>query len=367
MLKYLLEKEFKQILRNKFLPKLIIMFPLLMMLLIPYTANMEVKKLKVCVVDNDHSSYSSRLVNKIENTPNVSIVASVGNYDLAMNYIKENDADIIITIPNDFEKDILNKTPSKLFLSANAVNAVKGGLGTSYLLNIIQSFIKEVMADIGVISSNSIIEVSTMSMFNPKLDYKLLMVPALMVMLLTILTGFLPALNIVSEKEIGTIEQINVTPVKRSVFILAKLIPYWIIGFIVLTNAVILAWLIYGITPVGSLLTFYTLSILYVFVVSGMGLLISNYSKTMQQAMFLMYFFLILLILMSGLFTPIDSMPKWAQLITQVNPMKYFVEIMRMVYMKGTSVFYLKDRIFILILFALILNTWAILSYKKST
>lgn len=145
------------------------------------------------------------------------------------------------------------------------------------------------------------------------------MIPALMTMVLVMLCGFLPALNVVGEKETGTIEQINVTPVSRFTFTLSKLIPYWTIGFLVLNLCMGLAWLIYGITPVGSLLTIYLATLIFILVVSGLGLIISNHSATMQQAMFVMWFCMLVFILMSGLFTPISSMPTWAKCITYAN------------------------------------------------
>lgn len=198
------------------------------------------------------------------------------------------------------------------------------------------------------------------------MNYKKFMVPALMVMLLTILCGFLPALNIVSEKEVGTIEQINVTPVGKFTFIFAKLVPYWIIGFVVLTIVVLLGRFMYGIAPQGSLFTFYLLASVFVFVVSGFGLVISNYSNTMQQAMFVMFFFMLIFILMSGLFTPVESMPGWAQIITIFNPMKYFIEIMRVVYLKGSGLEALSKQIIALLGFALFFNSWAVYSYRKN-
>ena len=192
------------------------------------------------------------------------------------------------------------------------------------------------------------------------------MIPALMVMLLTLICGFLPALNIVSEKEVGTIEQINVTPVPKFIFILAKLLPYWLIGFVVLTVCFILAWLIYGIVPVGHFLLIYFFAVLFVLVMSGFGLVISNYSATMQQSMFVMWFCLLVVILMSGLFTPISSMPEWAQLITIFNPLRYFMEVMRMIYLKGSGFFDLLPQLGILLLFAVVFNSWAVISYRKN-
>jgi ABC-2 type transport system permease protein len=211
-----------------------------------------------------------------------------------------------------------------------------------------------------------VISVVSQNRFNVFLDYKVFMVPALIVMLLTIICGFLPALNIVGEKELGTIEQINVTPVNKFTFIIAKLIPYWLIGFVVQTICLGLAALVYGLIPAGNLLTIYFFAIIYILVVSGIGLVISNHSETMQQSMFVIFFFMIIMILMSGLFTPVTSMPQWAQDLTVINPLKYFIQVMRMVYLKGSSIFQLGTQLFALCSFALFFNTWAVLSYRKS-
>jgi len=185
-------------------------------------------------------------------------------------------------------------------------------------------------------------------------------------MLLTLLTGFLPALNIVGEKELGTTEQLNVTPMNKGIFILAKLIPYWIIGLVIVSICMGLSALIYGLIPAGSLVTIYFYAVIYILVVSGLGIVISNYSDTMQQAMFVMFFFMLIIILLSGLFTPISSMPRWAQTITTINPLKYFMEVMRAIYLKGSSMKELLPQLFALCSFAVTFNIWAILSYKKS-
>jgi ABC-2 type transport system permease protein len=127
-----------------------------------------------------------------------------------------------------------------------------------------------------------------------------------------------------------------------------------------------LAWLIYGIQPTGSLLTIYLFSSIYILVVSGLGLIISNYSNTMQQAMFVTFFFVMILLLMSGLFTPVTSMPNWAQKATIVNPLKYFIQVMRLVYLKGSAFKELLTPFFALCSFAIVFNTWAVVSYRKS-
>jgi ABC-2 type transport system permease protein len=371
MLKFLLEKEFKQIMRDSFLPRMIFMFPIVMMIVLPNAANMEVKNINVCVLDNDHSSYSTRLVTKIGASPNFHITDIVTSKDRALVSIESDKADVIIEIERGFERNLENEGTAKVMISANAVNGTKGGLGSSYVNAIVADFSSDIRAErIQVVNtSTSIPTISTASEYNynESLDYKKFMAPAIMVQLLTILCGFLPALNIVREKESGTIEQLNVTPILKRYFILAKLIPYWLMGFIVLTVCFAVARLLYGIAPVGNLLTIYFFAAIFILAISGLGLVISNNSSTMQQAMFVMFFFLVIMILMSGLFTPVSSMPQWAQDITIFNPLKYFIQVMRMVYLKGSSIFDLKNQFFALISFVVFFNTWAVLSYKKNS
>ncbi len=369
MIKFLIEKEFKQIFRNKFLPKLIIVFPIMMMLVMPWAANQEIKDINLSIVDNDHSTYSERLIQKITSSGYFRLTDASSSGNSAMYSIESGKADIILEIQLDFEKDLIKSGVANVLISANAVNGVKGGLSSSYMASILNDFAGEIRGEWIQSSEKTILPVINIvpqNKFNPYLDYKVFMVPALMVMLLTMLAGFLPALNIVGEKEAGTIEQMNVTPVNKFTFILAKLIPYWIIGFMVLNVCFILAAFVYGLFPSGSLLTIYLFATVYILVVSGLGLVISNYSNTMQQAMFVMFFFIMILILMSGLFTPINSMPEWAKVIAAANPLKYFIQVMRMVYLKGSVLADLTTQMFALLGFALFLNTWAVFSYKKT-
>lgn len=373
MLKFLIEKEFKLIIRNSFIPRMILMMPIMMILIMPWAANQEIRNIKLCVIDNDHTSVSENLIRKVCSSGYFILASTANTNEEALRAIAAGESDIILEIPIDFEKNIKNEGIAKVMISANSVNGTKGSLGSSYLSGILNDFSTELSprysnqnVSIGIVETPSF-SVIPHYKFNPHLDYKVFMVPALMVMLLTMLTGFLPALNIVSEKETGTIEQMNVTPTKRLSFILAKLIPYWTIGFIVLSICMILAALVYNIIPSGSLLTIYLFTMVYIFVVSGMGLIVSNYSETMQQAMFVMFFFMMILLLMSGLFTPVNSMPEWAKAITVINPLKYFIQVMRLVYLKGSAFAELVSQFVILCGFAVAFNVGAILSYKKNS
>jgi len=371
MLKYLIEKEFKQFTRNSFMPKLVLVMPVVMMLVLPWAADFETKNINLVVVDNDHSPYSARLIQKTSASGYFVFKGTASTYLQAMESIENGSADIIMEIPPNFERDIIKEGRATVLISANAVNGTKGSIGSSYLSMIVSSFAEELRGEMGISASRPantipVINVMPQFRFNPQMNYKVFMVPALMVMLITIISGFLPALNIVSEKEVGTIEQMNVTPVSKFNFILAKLIPYWIIGFVVLTSCFLLAWLVYGLTPAGSLLTICVSALIYVLALSGFGLVISNYSNTMQQAMFVIFFFMMILVLMSGLFTPVKSMPQWAQNIAVFNPLKYFIDIMRSVYLRGSAIGDIFPQILALCGFAVVSNVWAVVSYKKT-
>jgi ABC-2 type transport system permease protein len=367
MLKYLIEKEFKQIMRNSFLPKLIVFFPVLMLLIVPWVANLEVKDLKISIIDNDHSAITHRLKDKIIASGYFSLTDISSSNEQALRAIEGGKAEIILEFPADFERDLMRNAFARVMISANAVNGMQAGLGSSYLTSIINNFAAELNAENGSFpkSNLQITPVATQYKFNEYLDYKRFMIPALMVMLLTLLCGFLPALNIVGEKESGTIEQINVTPVSKLTFILGKLIPYWVIGFIALTLSFGVAFSLYGMFPKGSILTIYFFALIYILALSGLGIVVSNYSNTLQQAIFLIFFCVIILILVSGLFTPISSMPLWAQAITRINPLRYFMEVMRAVYLKGSGFMELLPQFFALLGFVGILNFWAVSSYRK--
>ena len=363
-LRFLLEKEFKQFARHPFLPKMAVAFPTLMMLLLPWAADLEVKDTRVGVVDRARSPVSARLVNTLEASGYFRVTDLPGSYPLAVDGVTAGEVDLVLDIPPRFGADLERGDMPRVFIAPNSVNGTRGGLAAAYLAMILDEFP-------GTISRlarppRPAIEVTTLHRFNARLGYKPFMVPALVVMLMTLLCGFLPALNIVGEKESGSIEQVNVSPVGKFTFIAAKLIPYWAIGCVVLAYSFFLAYLFYGIVPVGSYGTIYLFALLFVLGIAGFGLIVSNHSKTMQQAMFVMFFFLLIFLLISGFFSPVGSMPAWARVIAACNPLKYFVEVTRAVYLKGSGVRDLMDHLVALSIFAVIMNAWAVWSYRKS-
>jgi ABC-2 type transport system permease protein len=363
MLKYLLEKEFKQTFRNSFMPKLIFIFPVVILLLLPWAATQEVKDVRLTIVDNDNTQFSGNLIRKITASGYFILSSVVHSEKEAISEIEKSNADIMLVLPPRLEQTMVKEGKATVVISANAVNSISATLGSSYLKGIIDDYVSEM--EIAVSASLAMSAPATRFLFNPDLDYQKFMVPALMVILLTMLAGFLPALNIVGEKEAGTIEQMNVTPVNKIKFILAKLIPYWLIGIFVLSIGILLGFFIYDMYPRGSLFTIYFYAVIYTVVVSGLGLIISNYSGTIQQAIFLIFFFVMICIIMCGLFTPVKSMPDWAQWLSAINPLKYFMDVMRSIYLKGSGICEMLPQLFSLIGFAVVFNVWAVISYRK--
>lgn len=364
-LRVLLEKEFRQFVRNAFLPKMVIMFPLLVMLVIPWVATMDVRHVGVSIVDNDHSEASRRIIEKIRSSDYFSLKGVTESYEAAYATLETGDADVILTIPHDFELGLGSGSPKRIGVDVNGTNSLKGGLGSQYMTQIVQQALTELRQEQAPVVTADFFAVQ--NRYNPTLNYQHFMVPALMIILLVLICGFLPGINLVSEKEFGTIEQINVTPVSRFLFTLAKLIPYWIIGFVVLTISMLLAWWVYGLTPAGSIGSVYLAALFFIFTMSGLGIIIANRSSTMQQTMFVMFFFIMIFVLMSGLLTPIESMPAWARAITYLLPPRYFVEVMRSVYLKGASLVELWPQYLALVGYAGLFNAVAALTYKKQS
>ena len=353
MIKYLIQKEFLQIRRNAFLPKLIIMFPIVIMCVMPWVMQMEVKNIVVDVVDIDHTVESQRLVQQIAASNYFIFGGQKATYAEAMKDIEKGRADVILEIRD-----------GKYLIAANAVNGTKGSMGSAYLSQIITSHQHcEPHSQLSTLKS----QLSTLNLYNKGQNYKLFMIPALFAIVMMLMTGFLPTLNIVGEKEAGTIEQMNVTPVSKWSFILAKLIPYWLIALFVITVCLLLAWLVYGITPAGPVWLIYVLSMLLALFFSSFGLIVSNYSDTMQQAVFVMWFFVVSIMLLSGLFTPTRSMPQWAYLTTYINPMHYFIDAIRTVFIRGGGLHETAHQVLALAGIGTLMGCWAVQSYKKNS
>ena len=371
---FLLYKEFRQIFRNKALLPILFVAPIIQLIVLAYAANFEVKGLKMYVVDRDHSTISQRVFGKFSGSPYFEMAGYTTDGDKANKAMEIDQADIILEIPANFERDLFNGQRAQLQLIANAIDGTKGGLGVAYAGQVIRGFNQEIVAEYGprmiqLVSQNtknSQIEIRFSHWYNPNMDYKTFMVPGILALLVTMIGAFLSSMNIVREKEMGTIEQINVSPIQKHHFIIGKLLPFWIIALVELTLGLIVAKLLYNIPFLGSIPLLYSFAALYLLVVLGMGLFISTVTETQQQAMFISWFFLVIFIFLSGMFTAIENMPTWAQQITYLNPVRYFIEVIRMVMLKGSGFADITNHLLIVGAYAIAINGLAIWNYRKT-
>lgn len=368
-LKFLLKKEFIQIFRNKLILRMIFVVPVVQLIILPLAVNYEIKNINLSMVDLDHSEYSRKLLEKITSTGYFQLTDFSDTYKEALKAVEEDRADLIITIPQGFERDLIRENKAQIMIAANAISGQTAGLAVAYSNSIIRDFNNEIRSEwiqMPRMNAQPVIEITTSNWFNPAMNYKFYFVPGILALLVTIVGFLLTSLNIVKEKEAGTIEQLNVTPIRKYQFILGKLIPFWILGLVILSIGFIVSYIVYGIVPAGSYLLIYLFAAIYLIALLGFGLFTSTFAETQQQAMFISYFCMMIFILLGGLFAPIENMPDWAQALTYINPVSYFIEVMRMIVLKGSGFVDLLKYFGIIVLFAITFNVLAIWNYRKT-
>lgn len=373
VLLFLVIKEFKQIFRDRTMRAMILIAPLIQLLLLPLVADYEIKNINISVTDNDRSAYSREILSHISASPNFSLLDYGTDYREALQMVENDRADLILEIPHGFESNLVRGQKTKLFVAANAINNVKASVGSFYLRTILaevnQGAALQRRQQLATPSLATIpdIDIVVTNRYNPTLNYRQFMVPGILVVLMTMIGLYVCSMNVVKEKEMGTIEQINVTPIKKHQFVLGKLLPLLITGIVLFSIGLfVIARYVYSIVPSGSLLLLYGHLTLYLAAILGLGLLISTVSQTQQQAMSMAFFFMIIFMMMSGIFTPADSMPSWARLISELLPTTHFVETTRMIILKGSTLDDTLPHLVTLSLFAAGFNALAIFSYRKT-
>lgn len=361
----IIRKEFIQFFRNKVMVRIIFVMPLLQLFILAYTATFEIKTIRLHVIDLDRSRTSRDLVSHFSGSGFYKISNFTNSYVEGHEDIMQNIADQVLTIPAGFEKDLLTAGVTRVMVETNAINGSAASLMSAYTLSIIQDYNRNILSDLSGRPAGEMFRVNWSYWFNPDLNYINYMVPGILVLLVTLIGMFLSGMNLVKEKEIGTIEQINVTPIRKYQFVIGKLLPYWLIAVFELAFGLILARTAFHIPILGSVWLIFLVAAVYLFVTLGLGLLISTKTSTQQQAMFLSWFFLVIFILMSGLFTPVDTMPRWAQIINWFNPLKYFVEVIRMIMLKGSDFFDVLTNLLILLFYGAAALSVAVWQYKK--
>ncbi len=370
VLKFLLRKEFLQIFRNKLILRMIFALPLIQLILLPYAATYEIKNITLSIVDNDRSEQSRRLINKFTSSGYFQLTDYSASYEQALDKVEKDEADLIVVIPQEFESDLIRQSESTIMIAANAISGQTAGLAVAYSNSIIKEFNNEIRTQWlpqSRFNTTPVIEITSSNWFNTQMNYKDFIVPGVLALLVTLVGYLMSALNIVKEKEVGTIEQLNVSPIKKYQFVLSKLIPFWVLGIAVMTIGFIISFVVYGIYPEGNFLVGYLFAGVYLIALLGFGLLTSIFAETQQQAMFIAYFFMLVFILLGGLFSPTENMPDWARYLTYINPVSYLIEVMRMLVLKGSSFWDLRFHFLIVTGFAIFFNGLAIWNYKKTT
>ena len=366
---FLLQKEFIQVFRNRTMLPIIFILPVVQMLVLVYAATLEMKNINLEVVDFDNSTMSRKIIDAFDASPFYTVTDYKHSVAKAEESLIDNTAYAVLVIPAGLEKGLLKGDPQSIQFLVDAINGMAAGLINSYSSAILQSVNMEIMADMMQFNQKQStlkqIDIKRRFWYNPGLNYKHYMVPGILVILVTIIGMFLSALNIVREKEIGTIEQINVTPIRKYQFMAGKLIPFLVIALFELALGLLVGWIVFDQPFRGSLVVLFSFAALYLLLVLGFGLLLSTLSNTQQQVMFLTFFFLIVFILMSGIFTPVETMPKWAQKVNIINPFAYFMKVNRMVLLKGSGFQDLLKEFSYIAIYALLILTFAVKYYRK--
>lgn len=361
----LIKKEFLQIFRNPVLWKLVTLLPLAELLVFPFAADMEIKYLNVAVVDYDQSSLTRDLTNTLAATKYFRLVNNVPNQQFGELAMKKNKVDIMIEIPPNFEMNVYRQQQPTIGITANAVNSMKAAIGVAYLQQFLGDYFKQSLQNNSQSVAANKAELTVSRWFNNKMDYKNAFVPGILAVLVSMIGAMLSTLNIVREKEIGTIEQINITPITKTQFFIGKMFPFWVIGMLEFFIGIWIMIFVFGIHIQGSLSALMLITAIFLLAMLGLGFMVSIFAENQVQSMFVMIFFFIVFILLSGLFTPLESMPQWAQIMNLVNPIAHFIVILKSIILKGSSLVDMRFYLLGMTIFAIVTNAITIVFYKN--
>jgi len=366
----ILKKEFKQIFRNRVMIPIIFIMPFVQTLLLVYAATLELKNTAIVIVDMDHSVLSQKLISKFTASEFFEVELMTYNESELQDVLFRESSKAVLVIPEDFENDLRSGIPTELQLNINAIDGQGAGLINIYVNRTLMSMVSDIKPfqnKTNLMVMPSRINSTASYWYNPELNFKHYMLPGILVILISMISIFLTALNLVREKEMGTIEQINVTPIKKWQFLTGKLLPFCLIGLFDLALGLVIGMVLFDLPFRGSVITLLVFSGLYLFTGIGFGLLIADFASTQQQAMFTIFFFFLIFVLMAGIFTAVESMPDWAQLVNRINPMYYFMRIIRSVVLKGSGIKDLIIEFWSLLIYGILTMSVAVWAYRKTS
>jgi ABC-2 type transport system permease protein len=372
---FLARAEVLHVVRDRATLAQVLVMPVLQLLILSNAATFQVTNTPTYIVDFDRSSLSRGLIARFRASGHFRVDEQSASPELANEALLRGDATMVLTIPYDFESSIVRTGGAPVQFTVNAEKGSAAGIVQAYATSITAAYASELAASARGTSvalsaqpprrGAPVIALSVRSWYNPALNYKFHMVPGILVALVTLIGTLLSAQNIAREKELGTLEQLNVTPMTRGQFIAAKLLPFWVLGLVNLAIGLVVAAVVFGVPMRGSLVLLFGSAAVYLVAALAIGLWISTVVDTQQQAMFVTFFVMNIYLLMSGLFTPIDSMAPWVRVVSQLNPVRHFVTISRAILMKGATAADIAQPLLTLAAFGAVTLALAIRQYSK--
>ena len=367
-LMYMLKKEFKQIFRSKEMIGIIFGIPLIQMIVLGFAITTDVKNIDLIIADFDNSKTSREIISAFKHTKEFNLIGYASSVKEIEDAIQNWDAKIGIVIPKNFGKEYTINQKPQLQVLVDGVDGNTAGVSLGYAQGVLTKFAQKELnnpANMQILRNVHLVQTKDRMWYNLNLESVQFMVPGIIVLLLTVITMMLSAMSLVREKEIGTLEQLMVTPLTRLQLLFGKILPFLILAFVAAAIVTFWAKIIFGVEVQGSFFVLALLAIIYLFTTLGIGIFISTITTTQQQAMFVAWFIMVFTLLMSGFFVPIENMPKLLQYTTYLNPMRYFVYIIRDVIQKGAELKYLLQDVIPLTIYGLAIFVFSVLKFQK--
>jgi ABC-2 type transport system permease protein len=353
----LVRKEFLQLRRDTAMLRLVLVLPIVQLLLLSYALNNDLRNVRVSVLDEDRAPLGREIAAALwESDVFVPGPPLATGDDLAA-ALQRGRCDLALRIPAGFARDVAQGRSPAVAVHVDGSNSSTGGRAAGYAQTVISRVAAGHDVRAGVVRF----------FYNPELESRLYMVPGIIVMIVTIISALLTGMAVVREKELGTLEQVRVTPLGSLQFIAGKTLPFALLALVDLALATVFAMVWFHVPMTGSPLVLLLGVLTYLLVTLSLGLLASVVSDTQQQAMFTIWFCLVFAILLSGFFFPIENMPAWARALTWINPMRFFMAIVRGVLLRGAGFADLADELLVLLAMGAAAFTGAVAAFRRAS
>ncbi len=369
-IRFMLIKEFKQIFRTREMIAIIFGLPVVQLIILGFTITNEVKNVSLIISDRDNSRISREIVRSFEHTDRFTVIDYTTDQERIEDSIQKWEAQVALIIPRGFGEDYERGKHADIQILADGLDGNTAGIALAYAQGILADFQMPDKIKLRTLNQpsgrpNRIIQMEDRMWFNEDLDNAQYMIPGIIAVLITVVSMMLSSINLVREKEIGTLEQLMVTPLKRHELLIGKILPFLILTFVELGIVLIFGQIIFSVQVKGSYLLLASLSFLYLFTTLGLGIFISTITNTQQQALFVSWFILVFMIMVSGFFIPIDNMPGFMQKLTYLSPMRYFLYIVRDIVQKDASLFYLLKDVIPMTIYGLLIFVASTIKFQK--